>query len=110
MHDLILEIQQRMKTLDIALKEYGKRGKDYAEAERQYRTALSGKILEERDKGTPVTIISDVCRGSAVIADLKFKRDVAETLYKSAQEALNCYKLQIRILENQLEREWGKTQ
>lgn len=108
MNDLMLEIQSRMKTLDVALKEYGKRGKEYAEAERQYRSALAQKILQERDKNTPVTIISDVCRGSAEIADLKFKRDVAEVLYKSAQEALNCYKLQIRVIENQIEREWNK--
>lgn len=108
MYDLMLEIQSKMKTLDIALKELAKSGKDYAEAERQYRAALAQKILTERDKGTAVTVISDICRGSKAIADLKFKRDVAEVMYKTAQEALNVYKLQLRVLENQVEREWGK--
>lgn len=107
MHDLINEIGERIKTLDAALKAFGKRGQEYAAAERDYRVALSKKILTERDKGTPVTIIGDVCRGSAEIANLRFKRDVAEVMYKSAMEAVNVYKLNIRILENQLDREWN---
>ena len=54
-----------------------------------------------------MTIISDICRGNAEIADLRFKRDVAEVDYKAAQEAINSYKLQIKILEAQRAREWG---
>jgi len=63
-------------------------------------------MLQERDSGTPVTIISDICRGSQEIAELKFKRDCAEVVYKSALEAVNGYKLQIKVLENQIDREW----
>ena len=105
MQDLINEIQSRVKSLDVALNAFGKRGRESAEAEREYRVALAKKILVERDKGTPVTIISDICRGSAEIADLKFKRDVAEVMYKSATEAINCYKLNIRVIEGQIDRE-----
>jgi hypothetical protein len=64
------------------------------------------KILEERAKGTPVTIISDVCRGDPEVAKLRLERDIAKTVYESAQEAINGYKLQIRILDAQVEREW----
>lgn len=38
---------------------------------------------------------------------LRFERDCAEVFYKSAQEAVNSMKLQLRLLDNQLEREWG---
>jgi len=112
MQDLINEIGERTKTLDAALRAFGKRGQENAEAERAYRVALAAKILVERDKGTPVTIISDICRGNAEIADLKFKRDVAEVMYKSAMEAINVYKLNLRLLEGQRDMEWnsgGKT-
>lgn len=109
MTDLVSEIQSRMQRLDVALREFGKRGREYAEAERNYRTALSKKILVERDKGIPVTIINDLCKGSAEIADLRFRRDVAEVLYKSAQEAINIYKLNIRVIEEQINREWGNS-
>lgn len=106
MDDLLNELSARMGTLDAALKAFGKRGQDYARAEQDYRVALAKKILIERDKGTPVTIISDICRGSSEIAALKTNRDIAETMYKAAGEAINVYKLNIKILEGQIDREW----
>ena len=92
--NLMDELWQKFKMLDAASKELRSRGSAYC-------------ILLERDKGTPVTIISDVCRGDRTIAGLKFNRDVADVVYKSALEAVNGYKLQIRILDAQIEREWG---
>lgn len=104
--DLMLDLQSKVQLLDKALQQLGKRGRDYAEAEREYRVALAKKIAAERDKGTPVTIISDVCRGSREIANAKFQRDTAEVVYKSALEAINVYKLQLKLLENQIDREF----
>lgn len=104
--DLMLDLQGKVQLLDKALQQLGKRGRDYAEAEREYRVALAKKIAVERDKGTPVTIISDVCRGSQEIANAKFQRDTAEVVYKSALEAINVYKLQLKLLENQIDREF----
>ena len=100
------ELQEKVQLIDSALQQLGKRGRSYAQAEMDYRQALNQKILMERDKGTPVTIISDVCRGDRGVAKAKFERDVADVTYKSALEALNVYKLQLRILENQIEREY----
>lgn len=104
--ELLDELKAHCSLLDQALRQLGARGRAYAKAERDYRVALAGKILAERDKGTPVTIISDICRGSAEIAALKMERDIAETMYDAAKEACNVYKVQIRVLENQIEREW----
>ena len=104
--DLMFSMQTNINLLNAAQKEFSNRGRAWAAAERDYRVALAKKILTERDNGTPVSIISDVCRGSQEIADLKFKRDCAEVVYKSAMEAINSYKLQIKILENQIDREW----
>lgn len=106
-YDLINEIGQKTRLLDVAIKELGVRGRAYAAAERDYRVAMAKKIMEERGKGTPVTIISDLCRGSPDIAKLRFERDCAEIVYKSAQEAINAMKLQIRILDAQVGREWS---
>ena len=104
--DLMQELQSQKELLKAALKASSKRGSDAAEAERKYRVALAQQIAVERDKGTPVTIISDVCRGKPEVAKLKFQRDVADVVYKSAMEAINVYKLQIKVLENQIEREY----
>ena len=87
MIDLISEISQKSKLLDAAVQELGKRGRSYAQSEQEYRIALAKRILDERSKGTPVTIISDICRGDREIAKLRFERDCAEVVYKSALEA-----------------------
>ena len=67
---------------------------------------LAKKMVQEREKGTPVTIISDICKGDTEIARLRFERDCSEVVYKSAMEAIQSIKLQIRILDAQIEREW----
>lgn len=105
--DLISEIGAKSAMLDAAVKQLGVRGKAYAQAERDYRVAMARKIMEERGKGTPVTIISDLCRGNSEIAKLRFERDCAEVVYKSALEAINAIKLQIKILDAQVGREWS---
>lgn len=106
---LYQELQNKTSLLDVAVRELRARGTAYSQAERDYRVALRKAVLEERAKGTPVTIISDVCRGREDIAQLRFERDCAETLYKSALEALNVYKLQARLIENQIQREYSHT-
>jgi len=105
--ELINELNGKTVMLDEALKQLGIRGRTYAQAEHDYRIGLAEKILIERTNGLPVTIISDVCRGDKKIAKLKFERDVAETVYKAAMEAINAYKLQIKLLESQIDREWN---
>ena len=81
-------------------------GCQYAENEAEYRKALRVAILEERDKGTPVTITGDLCRGREDIAELKASRDRSEALYKASQEAINVYKLRMRMLNDEIGRVW----
>lgn len=106
MMDMIQEIGAKSSLLDAAVRQLGVRGKAYAQAERDYKVALARKMMEEREKGTPVTIISDICKGDSEIARLRFERDCSEVVYKSAMEAIQSIKLQIRILDAQIEREW----
>lgn len=104
--ELIQELGAKTALLDKAIQQLGVRGKAYAQAEHDYRVALSKKFLEYRADGMPVTIISDICRGLPDIARLRLERDIALTVYESAKEAINGYKLQIKILDAQIEREW----
>lgn len=82
-------------------------GCQYAENEAEYRKALRLAILDERQKGTPVTITSDLCRGREDIAELKRLRDCSEAIYKASQEAINVYKLRIRMIDAQITRVWN---
>lgn len=104
--ELIQELGAKSAMLDKAVTQFSARGKAYARAEHDYRVALRKKILEARADGFPVTIISDICRGDPEIARLRLEKDIALTVYESAKEAIQSYKLQIRILDAQIEREW----
>lgn len=106
MDDLWSQINRRLDLLDVALREVGKRGREYAEAEAAYRAALSTKILELRADKMPVTICPDIARGTAEIARLRLDRDCKEALYKAALESIQVYKLQVKVLEAQLDREY----
>ena len=106
--DPIAEVWRRSELLEVALKECKTRGRAAAEAEQTYRVALANKILLLRENGLPATLIGDVARGDKDVAKLKFGRDCAEVVYDNAREAVNCYKKQIDVLREQIEREWSR--
>lgn len=56
----------------------------------------------------PVTLINQIIYGIPEVADKRFKRDIAEAMYNTNQEYINTTKLQIRVLESQLNREYGQ--
>ena len=103
--DLYLEVEEKLAMLDEALRQSVKRGIEHAQADRDYRVALAEKELIERNNGMPATLVSDVSRGEPKIADLRMNRDIALVLYNSAQEAINVYKLQAKIINDQMNRE-----
>ena len=102
MQDLMMQMSRLQNKLNLAIRELKKRGISKAKAEAEYRTALAEKILIERDKGTPVTIINDVCRGDREIAKLKMERDIAETLYESCLQAIYATKLEMNIINDMM--------
>jgi hypothetical protein len=103
------EIEEAIEELNKTLSEYKNFQKDYALKEYRYRTALSKRLLQLRAEGQAVTHLADIARGMEDIAKLRFDRDIAEGLVKSAEEGINFYKLKIRELEAQHSREWGAT-
>lgn len=109
-YQLYQELDTKTHLLDVAVKELRTRGTAFAQAEHDYRVAKAKAILEERAKGTPATITADIVKGREDIAKLCFERDCAEVVYKSAMEAINTMKLQLRLIEAQISREWGQAQ
>jgi hypothetical protein len=103
------EIMEEQQKLDVALKQLNKRGKDFAEAQRDYYIARASAIMNLRAEGKPVTLVLPLVKGIREVADLEMKRIIAETMYKSTLEAINVLKLKIRIMENQYDKEWGNT-
>lgn len=105
--DLVAEIEQKNEELTQSIKLLRQNGIKLAEAERDYKIKLREEALKLReDKKMPVTLIAQIIYGVPEVADLRFKRDIAEAMYNANQEHINTTKLQIRILESQLSREW----
>lgn len=109
MNDLISEIREKSKQLDMSVKRLRKSGEEFAAAERDYKVLLRQECLKLRDAGTAVGMIGMIAYGIPSVAEARFTRDCAEAVYKANQEAINSLKLQIRILDSQVDREWSRS-
>lgn len=103
---LWVRIQEAERMMKLAQKEAKGRGITWALREAEYYTAKREETFELYDKGTPATIIAQVIKGMPrTNAALKVR--LAEKVgYDNAKEAIQCYKLIARILNDEQEREW----
>ena len=85
-------------------------GTAYAEAERAYKIKLRETALRLRSQDMAVGMINMTVYGVPEVAELRFQRDVAEAVYKANLEAINSIKLQLRLLDAQISREWTTPQ
>lgn len=106
-YDLYQELQSKTRQLDTSIKQLKQSGINYAQAEKDYKILLRMECLKLRDDGMAIGLIDKTCYGIPEVAEAKFKRDAAEAVYKANMEAINSIKLQMRLLENQIGREWG---
>ena len=105
--DLFNELQSKTKQLEVSIKELRNSGTNYAQAEKDYKVLLRTECLKLRDEGMAIGMIDKTCFGIPCVAEARFKRDVAEAVYKANLEAINSIKLQMRLIESQLQREYG---
>lgn len=104
--DLWQELEQKRRELAQAVKALATYGRKYAEAERDYKVLLRQTALKLRDEGMAVGLLNLVIYGDPEVARKRCERDIAEALYKADQELINQIKLEMRILESQMDREW----
>lgn len=106
-YDLVNELNAKTKQLEMSIKQLRKSGTDYAEAERDYKVLLRKECLKLRDEGMAIGMIDKVCYGIPSVAEARLKRDINETVWKANLEAIQSLKLQMRLLEAQISREWS---
>ena len=107
MDDLYQELQQKTRELDIAVNDLRRAGLTYSACERDYKILLRTECLRLRDDKYPIGLIDKICYGIPSVAEARFQRDVAETQYKVNMERINSLKLQMRLIESQISREWS---
>lgn len=108
MVDLYNDLQQKTRKLETSIRLLRTNGTAYAQAEKEYKILLRSECLKQRDEGMAIGMIDKTCYGIPAVAEARFKRDVAEAVYKANQEAINSIKLQLRLIESQIQREWGQ--
>lgn len=106
-YDLCEELQAKTKQLEASIRQLRKSGTEYAAAEKDYKILLRQECLKLRDAGTAIGLIDKICYGIPSVAQARFNRDVAEATYKANLEAINAIKLQLRLIEGQINREWS---
>lgn len=106
-YDLLSEIQTKTAQLDASVRQLRKSGQEKARTERDYKILLREEALKLRDSGMAIGMIDKVIYGVPSVAAARFQRDIADTVYQANLESINSIKLQLRLLDAQMGREWG---
>lgn len=109
MFDLQNKLQAEIRASIDCNEDAKNEGLKLAKAENSYRCELAKKIAKLQSEKQPATLIRDLARGDKEVADLKEVRDIAEVLYKAANEAQLVHKKTIDVIREEINREWGKS-
>ena len=107
-YDLFQERDRLLRELSTAVHQMAKYGNDLAAAEANYKTEIAQTALKLKDEGMAATMINLVIYGTGNVPKKRLSRDIADVMYRSAQEQIQVLKLQLRTQEAQIEREWGQ--
>lgn len=101
------EMQEKINQLNTSIEKLKSTGSQYSKSYSEYRIALAKEIVRLKDDGMAITLCYDIARGKPEIARMKYAEIRDEAIYKACQENINALKLQIRILESQMDREYN---
>ena len=105
--DLITQLNILTDELHKSMKDLRKHGYLLAQAEHDYQLIKAQRVLMMKEEGATVTEINLTIKGQPDVAEALLKRDTAKVLYDANQEHINVVKLEVRVLESQIAREWG---
>ena len=105
--DLVNLLNSKITDLNVSVKKLRQTGEDYAKAYTEYRIALAKELMILKNEGYAITLAGDIARGKPDVAHLKFQEISKEAIYLANREAINSVKLQIKIIQEQLNKEYG---
>ena len=107
MTDLLQELESMRSELHQSMKMLRQNGERLAQAEHDYQVEKAQTWLVLKDKGCTSTELASTIKGQATVAQAMLKRDIAKAMYEANQEHINVVKLEMRVLESQINREWN---
>ena len=99
LNDLTLAMS---KKIDL-LRDYGVK---LANAKHDYNVELGKEIMRLRSEGAPATLVEKLAK--AKIAKVILNMDLAEVMHDTQREDIMATKLKIRVLQEQINKEWGQ--
>ena len=108
--ELIQQQFEMSEQCDELIRELAKQGDLLAQAEYSYHTQKAKTAFRLKNDGMPTTMIQMVIKGIPEVAILLRERDIAEKRYEATKESINILKLQIRMNNEQISREWGRNE
>jgi len=108
--DLFNERENLSRSLSDSYQHLWQKGQESAKTEHQYKIANKVEIfrLHEEEK-VAWTVCQTLAHGDQKVADLRLARDLAKVQYDVMQEKIQGIKLQLRLIESQLERDWSQS-
>jgi hypothetical protein len=100
------DIDALLNELMIATNSLDSKGREFAIKESEYRVVLRKALIVGRAEGYPVTILRDICLGLDEVANARLMRDIAQAQYDAMKERINTLKLHIRMLDEQIRRDF----
>jgi len=106
-YDLVQLQFELSERCDEMIREMARQGDLLAQAEYQYHIQKAKTAYRLKDEGIPATMIAQVLKGEREVATLMRERDIAKSRYDATKETINILKLQMRMNDSQINREWG---
>ena len=107
MQDLLQELHGLREDLHKSMRLLRQNGEALAMCERDYQVKKAQTVIQMKAEGCTSTEIALTIKGQPEVSEALFKRDKAQVMYDANQEHINVTKLELRVLENQIRREWG---
>lgn len=108
--ELIRNQRELSERCDSLIKDMAKDGDYFAEAEYNYYLQKTKTAYRLQQEGLSGTMIATVLKGEPEVAVLMRERDIAKARYEATKEAINIVKLQMRMTDSQIGREWGRNE
>lgn len=104
--DLLEKLNRLIEDLDKSVKTLRSTGQAYAQADKDYKVKLSETLLRLEAEGRPVSNLIYIARGMEDVAEAKYQQIAKEALYKANYESIQSLRLQIRVLNEIIRREY----
>ena len=104
--DLLEKLNKLIDDLDKSVKSLRSTGQAYSQADKDYKMKLSETLLRLEAEGRPVSNLLYIARGLDEVAEAKYQQIAKEAIYKANYESIQSLRLQIRVLNEIINKEY----